>query len=97
MNRLAIAAVVCISLFSCKAEPQRVLTQTEIQYKVDSILALRAPEIKKQGAEDLDRRISIEVKVKADSLIQVCQQQTQQMQQVIDQPGIAAPMPSVEP
>jgi hypothetical protein len=98
MNRLALVALLIVFLCSCKAEPQKALTETEIKAKVDSILVVRSVEIKNQAAEDLDRRMAIEVKVKADSMIQICQQQSQQLQQLNQpQPADNASLPINEP
>ncbi|RYD56532.1 MAG: hypothetical protein EOP56_12625 [Sphingobacteriales bacterium] len=88
MNRLAIAAVASVFLFSCKAEPQKALTPAEIKAKTDSIVAVRAVDVRSQADEDLDRRMSIEVKVKADSLMQKCMEGT---------PVVADPNQTVTP
>ncbi len=50
-----------------KAKPQ--LTQKEIQQKVDSIVAERSKELEEAGKVDLTLRYKIEVKVKADSIV----------------------------
>ncbi len=52
---------------------ETVMTSTELQAKADSIVASKTPEIHREGAEDLDRRISIEVKAKADSIVDAWQ------------------------
>jgi len=56
-------------LASCK-DRQRALTETQIKAKVDSLVGIKVQELATQSAEDLDRRMSIEVKAKADSIVQ---------------------------
>lgn len=53
---------------ACKKE-ERVMTKKEIVAKADSIIATRMDELNRQAEEDLDRRMSIEVKAKADSIV----------------------------
>lgn len=59
-----------IVLTSC-SDRQKALTQSEINAKVDSLVGVKVQELARQSAEDLDRRMSIEVKAKADSIVQV--------------------------
>lgn len=53
---------------ACKKE-ERMMTKKEIVAKADSIIATRMDELNRLAAEDLDRRMSIEVKAKADSIV----------------------------
>jgi len=53
---------------SCNKEPVP-LTKEEIKQKVDSIMKVRILESDEQAKMDLERRIKIEVKVKADSIL----------------------------
>ena len=46
------------------------LTKKEIKQQVDSIMALRNKDLNEEGQKDLQSRLKIEVKVKADSIIQ---------------------------
>jgi hypothetical protein len=62
-----IAGCVCL-LMSCQSKEQY-LTKKEFHHKTDSLTAVRFQELKLQSAEDLDRRIAIEVKPKVDSIL----------------------------
>lgn len=57
-------------LTSCEKQVQKTLTKQEIQNKVDSIVAIRLKEVDEQANLELNHRIKIEVKVKADSILQ---------------------------
>ncbi len=46
-----------------------ILSKKEINKKVDSIVNIRIKEIDKESERDLEHRIKIELKVKADSII----------------------------
>ena len=61
---------------SCVKEstPQQ-LTKKEIKQKVDSILVEKSKEIEEAGKVDLNLRMKIEVKVKADSILNAQKQQ----------------------
>ena len=50
---------------------QEALTKQDINAKVDSIVKTKLPDINRMAKEDLDYRTAIEVKVKADSILQV--------------------------
>lgn len=55
---------------SCKKqETQRAPTKQEIKQKVDSILTVKTLEVETAGKTDLKHRLRIEVKVKADSIV----------------------------
>ena len=45
------------------------LTPQQVQHMADSLYEAKAKKIRKQAAEDLDRRMSIELKPKIDSLL----------------------------
>ena len=55
-------------LGACKNKEEG-FTQSEIDAKVDSLVGLKMEEINRLAMEDLDRRMSIEVKAKADSIV----------------------------
>jgi hypothetical protein len=57
-------------LISCMTK-QEALTKQDINAKVDSIVKTKLPDINRMAKEDLDYRTAIEVKVKADSILQV--------------------------
>jgi hypothetical protein len=60
--------VVASLLVSCKKEVQP-FTQNEIQKKVDSIVSIRILEMDERATRDLNFRMKIEVKAKADSIV----------------------------
>ncbi len=62
-----VAAVVLLG--ACKMKNEA-MTRSQIQAKVDSLVGIRMNEINQQAMEDLDRRMAIEVKAKADSIVQ---------------------------
>lgn len=67
-KKTGVVLMAIVVMLSCQ-KPQRELTKKEIQAKVDSILNTRRGELNSAAAEDLDRRQSIEVKGKADSIV----------------------------
>jgi len=69
MKKIILAiGVISLGMASCNKEPQP-LTKTEIKQKVDSIATARIKELDIQAQKDLEYRITIEVKVKADSIL----------------------------
>lgn len=64
------AVAVMISFASC-AEKERIWTKKEIAAKVDSTVATKVDALNQEAMEDLDRRKSIEVKAKTDSIVEV--------------------------
>lgn len=66
---LAIGFLSIVGFSACQ-EKQKTLTNKEIKAKADSIFATRVEYLNKQAAEDLDRRSAIEVKAKADSIVE---------------------------
>jgi hypothetical protein len=70
MKNLVLAIMVTFGLVSCGGEEQQTaITESQAQAKIDSIYGERKNEVFMQAMEDLDRRISIEVKPKADSIV----------------------------
>ena len=57
-----------VVLISCQ-HPEIQLSKQQIKFKADSIFSTRIDELHKAAAEDLDRRQAIEVKAKADSIV----------------------------
>ncbi len=53
---------------ACKSK-KRTLKESEINAKIDSIVGERLQEINTKAMEDLNNRISIEVKAKTDSIM----------------------------
>ncbi len=69
MKKIILALVVaCLEFASCNKEPQP-LTKKEVQQKIDSISTARIKELDEQAKKDLELRITIEVGVKADSIV----------------------------
>jgi hypothetical protein len=66
-NILTLLATAVV-LASC-SDRKKELTQTEIKAKVDSLVGVKLQDLARQSAEDLDRRMSIEIKAKADSIV----------------------------
>ena len=52
---------------SC-ADKEKRIKESVVQAKIDSLVGIRVNALAVQSMEDLDRRISIEVKPKADSI-----------------------------
>jgi hypothetical protein len=64
---LSILAISCISCNKVKPVP---LTKEQIQQRIDSITIMRLHEVDERAQKDLEHRIKIEVKIKADSILQ---------------------------
>ncbi len=63
-----ITVVSCIWLSACGSK-QEGYTENEANAKIDSIVAERIDELNRHYLEDLEKRMAIEVKVKADSIV----------------------------
>ncbi len=57
-----------VGLASCE-KTEKKWTQAEINAKVDSAVSYRTADYRRQAQEDLDSRLAIEVKAKADSIV----------------------------
>ena len=69
MKRTLLALVILAFGFaSCNKEPQ-LPTKAQINQKIDSLTTVRIKESDEQAQRDLQHRIEIEVKVKADSIV----------------------------
>ena len=66
-RRRFVLALVVLSLAACQKE-KRVFTEAELRRRVDSAVKENTPLLREQFDEDLDRRMSIEVRPLADSL-----------------------------
>jgi hypothetical protein len=73
MNRILLGLVIFSTVFTACNDTPVVIPQKTINAKVDSIVKVRKVEIDQQAMEDLDHRAAIEVKVKADSIVQAAQ------------------------
>lgn len=70
MKKLLFPAIAAMVMFTaCQQEVAPGMTENEMQAKVDSIVGTRLDELNRQATEDLDRRVAIEVKPKADSIV----------------------------
>jgi len=67
---LKLLLALTIGFGACTREKDRILTPIEVKAKVDSLTAVKVAAIKQQAKEDLDVRIAIEVKPKADSIVE---------------------------
>lgn len=74
MKRTLSAIIILWVISGCNNESKQ-YSAPDIQAKVDSIVGSRLPEINRKAMEDLDLRMAIEVKAKADSILQVRQAQ----------------------
>ena len=63
---MVIATVVALSACSSKKET---FNESTIDARADSIVGIKMEELNKQSMEDLDQRMAIEVKAKADSIV----------------------------
>lgn len=71
MKKLLIPAVFASLLFaSCGDNAAPPMDESAVQAKADSTVGARLDELNMQATEDLDRRVAIEVKPKADSIIE---------------------------
>lgn len=71
MRYIAILPVLILMVCTgCKAKVQAV-SESQKHAKVDSIVGTRLDDLNRLAMEDLDRRKSIEVKAKADSIVEV--------------------------
>ncbi len=68
MFRSVLVFSLTVLLFSCDSK-QKAITESEKKAKVDSLVGTKLDEINRQAMDDRDRRISIEVKAKADSIV----------------------------
>ena len=60
--------VITLAFTAC-TQKEKAISQSEVEAKVDSIVGTKIGEINRQAMEDLDRRMTIEVKAKADSIV----------------------------
>jgi len=65
---LGLSITLMIFLASCQAD-QKSISESQRDAMIDSVVATKTEEISRQASEDLDRRRSIEVKAKADSIL----------------------------
>lgn len=60
---------VFVLLASCEKKVAPPLSPEQIRQKIDSIVAEKVQVVEERAAKDLEHRIKIEVKVKADSIL----------------------------
>lgn len=69
MNKIVPIVFVGLALtISCNKEVRKELSKEEIQKRIDSISHEKLLEVEEQAQKELEYRIKIEVKVKADSI-----------------------------
>ena len=71
MKKAVWTLLFAVTFTSCTDTKQKNLTASQIHAQVDSMVGARMDEINRQAMEDLDHRIAIEVKAKADSIVAV--------------------------
>ena len=69
MKKLVFVALGAVLMASCAGEQPKGMTENEYNVKVDSLVGEKMNDLFMQAMEDRDRRISIEVKPKADSIV----------------------------
>lgn len=67
LNMKNLLPLAFLALAACNQDNEH--SETFVQAKVDSIVGARMEEINRRAMEDLDQRMTIEVKQKADSII----------------------------
>lgn len=72
-QRVVIVLLLSLLFSACTRKEEPVLTKQQMKARADSIVAIKKADISQQAAEDLDRRSSIEVKAKADSIVEAWQ------------------------
>jgi hypothetical protein len=70
VRRILLSLSVLTVLISACGPDEVAIQQSAVDAKVDSLVGLRIESVTKQAAEDLEKRQAIEVKVKADSIVQ---------------------------
>ena len=70
MKKLIFPAIAAVVFFaSCQGNSAPTLSINDINFKADSIVAEKQEGLLNEANEDLDRRMAIEVKPKADSIV----------------------------
>jgi hypothetical protein len=65
---LVFSVILLILIGSCQAD-NKTIKESERDAMIDSLVGIRMEEVNRQAMEDLDRRRSIEIKAKADSIV----------------------------
>jgi hypothetical protein len=79
--------MVAVVLFSsCEKKAPAPLTKAQIQHRIDSITRERIEDVTERARIDLEYRIKIEVKVKADSIVRAMQKTDAAAQPASPQP-----------
>lgn len=65
-----ITIIALTTIMAACGSKEHKMTDSERQARVDSMVGTRLEEINRQAMEDRDRRMAIEVKAKADSIVQ---------------------------
>lgn len=69
MRKTVPGSALLVSLLMACNDKQQTLSDSAMHAKVDSIVGVRMIDLNRQSMEDLDHRIAIEVKAKADSIV----------------------------
>lgn len=71
MKKLIIpVAVLAITFAACQGDAGTSMTDEQINAKADSIVGEQLDDLNREANEDLDRRMSIDVKLMADSIVE---------------------------
>lgn len=69
MKKIMILFLAAIAIQSCSKEEPKPLTKEEIAQQVDSIAKQRIKLVEEEATKELEYRMKIEVKIKADSIL----------------------------
>lgn len=67
-NLIPVVIGLAFVMASCGGDKEAAISKSEGEAKIDSLIGARTGDLLTQSTEDLDRRIAIEVKPKADSI-----------------------------
>lgn len=74
MKKIILIGTGVIALMASCGGKEEAISESEKRAKVDSLVGVRQEEVVKEATEDLDRRMAIEVKQKADSIVEAYKQ-----------------------
>lgn len=70
MKRTIVLFVAAIAIQSCNKEEPKPLTKEEVAQQIDSIAKQRIRQVEEEAKKELEYRMKIEVKIKADSILE---------------------------
>ena len=69
MKKIITLFLAAIAIQSCSKEEPKPLTKEEIALQIDSIAKQRIRQVEEEAQKELEYRMKIEVKIKADSIV----------------------------